>query len=56
MLVFDQLRTVADVPLKLSTLVPCVAPKYWPVMVTFVPIAPDARPVEISEKNTTEKV
>jgi len=41
MLVALQLVGVALVPLKVTVLVPCVAPKYAPVMVTGVPAAPD---------------
>ena len=33
---------VAGVPLKVTVLVPCVAPKFDPVIVTEAPIAPDA--------------
>ena len=41
MLVSLQLVGVADVPLKLTVPVPCVAPKLVPVIVTGVPAAPD---------------
>jgi hypothetical protein len=36
-----QLVAVAVVPLKFTVLVPCVAPKFVPVIVTAVPTAPD---------------
>lgn len=42
MLVALQLVGTAAVPLKATVLVPCVAPKFVPVMVTEVPTAPDA--------------
>lgn len=42
MLVALQLVGVAAVPLKVTVLVPCVAPKFVPVMVTEVPTGPDA--------------
>jgi len=41
MLVALQLVGVAVVPLNLTVLVPCVAPKFVPVIVTDVPTAPD---------------
>jgi len=41
MLVLLQLVGVAAVPLNVTVLVPCVAPKFVPVMVTDVPIGPD---------------
>jgi len=49
MLVELQLVGVASVPLKLTVLVPCVAPKPVPVIVTGVPTAPDEgfRPVTV---------
>jgi len=40
-LVAPQLVGVAAAPLKLTVLVPCVAPKFVPVMVTDVPTGPD---------------
>ena len=40
MLVADQLVGVAVVPLNVTVLVPCVAPKVVPVIVTAVPIGP----------------
>src|SRR5580765_906009 len=40
MLVADQLVGVAVVPLKRTVLVPCVAPKFVPVIVTDVPTGP----------------
>lgn len=40
MLVALQLVGVADVPLKLTLLFPCVAPKFAPAMVTLVPAGP----------------
>jgi hypothetical protein len=40
MLVADQLVGVAVVPLNFTVLVPCVAPKFVPVIVTDVPTAP----------------
>jgi len=36
-----QLVTVADVPLNFTVLVPCVEPKFVPVIVTGAPTAPD---------------
>jgi len=42
MLVALQLVGAPAVPLKVSVLTPCVAPKFAPLMVTDVPIAPDA--------------
>ena len=41
MLVALQLVTVAVVPLKVTVLVPCVAPKFVPVIVTAVPTGPE---------------
>ena len=41
MLVPLQLVGVATVPLKLTVLVPCIAPKFAPVIVTEVPTRPD---------------
>jgi hypothetical protein len=41
MLVALQLVGVAAVPLKVTVLVPCVAPKLEPLIVTDVPIGPD---------------
>jgi len=40
MLVALQLVAVAAVPLKVTVLVPCVAPKFVPLMVTAVPTVP----------------
>src|SRR6187399_2867639 len=40
-LVADQVVGVAGVPLKVTVLVPCVAPKFAPVIVTAVPTLPD---------------
>src|SRR5256885_7584791 len=40
-LVAPQLVGVAAVPLKLTVLVPCVAPKFAPLIVTDVPTGPD---------------
>jgi len=40
MLVAFQFETVAEVPLKVTVLVPCVAPKLVPVMVSETPAAP----------------
>ena len=40
MLAALQLVGVASVPLKRTVLVPCVAPKFAPVMVTGVPAGP----------------
>jgi hypothetical protein len=40
MLVADQLEGVAAVPLKVTVLVPCVAPRFAPVIVTTVPSDP----------------
>lgn len=42
MLAVPQLVTEASVPLKLTVLVPCVAPKFAPLIVTAVPAGPDA--------------
>src|SRR5438445_8957775 len=42
MLVALQLVGAAAVPLNLTVLVPCVAPKFDPAIVTGVPTAPDA--------------
>src|SRR5437879_9844352 len=41
MLVLLQLVGVAVVPLKRTVLVPCVAPKFAPVIVTAVPTGPE---------------
>ncbi|PYU04641.1 MAG: hypothetical protein DMG33_13385 [Acidobacteria bacterium] len=41
MLVLLQLVGVAVVPLKLTVLVPCVAPKFVPAIVTAVPTGPE---------------
>ena len=41
MLVALQLVAVAAIPLNVTVLVPCVAPKFAPVIVTDVPISPD---------------
>jgi len=41
MLVLVQFVGVASVPLKRTALVPCVAPKLVPVMITEVPTAPE---------------
>ena len=43
MLVALQLVGVPTEPLKVTALVPCVAPKFVPAMVTDVPTAPDVR-------------
>jgi hypothetical protein len=40
MLVLFQLVAVAAVPLKVTVLLPCVVPKFVPVIVTGVPTAP----------------
>jgi hypothetical protein len=40
MLVADQVVGVAAVPLNLTVLLPCVAPKFVPVIVTTVPTGP----------------
>ena len=40
MLVADQLETVAVTPLNFTVLVPCVVPKFVPVIVTVVPTVP----------------
>jgi hypothetical protein len=42
MLAALQLDAVATVPLKVTVLVPCVAPKLAPAIVTDVPAGPDA--------------
>ena len=39
--VLQALAIPADVPLKVTVLVPCVAPKFVPVMVIDVPTAPE---------------
>ena len=41
MLVALQLVGVATVPLNVTVLVPCVAPKFVPVIVTEVPTVPE---------------
>jgi hypothetical protein len=41
MLVALQLVTPAEVPLKVTELVPCVEPKFVPVIVTVAPTTPD---------------
>ena len=41
MLVLLQLVGVAVVPLKFTMLVPCVTPKFAPVIVTAVPTGPE---------------
>ncbi len=41
MLVAPQLVGVAAVPLKVTVLVPCVAPKFAPLIVTDAPTNPD---------------
>ena len=41
MLVALQLVGVATVPLNVTVLVPCVAPKFVPAIVTEVPTAPE---------------
>ena len=41
MLVALQFVAVAAVPLKVTALVPCVTPKFAPVMITEVPTAPE---------------
>ena len=41
MLVLFQVVAVAAVPLKVTVLLPCVAPKFVPVIVTGVPTAPE---------------
>jgi hypothetical protein len=41
MLVALQLVGVAAMPLKLTVLAPCVAPKFAPLIVTDVPTTPD---------------
>jgi hypothetical protein len=41
MLVDPQLVTDAEVPLKVTVLLPCDVPKFEPVIVTDVPTAPD---------------
>ena len=42
MLVAFQLVGTAAMPLKLTLLLPCAEPKFWPVMVTEVPVEPEA--------------
>jgi hypothetical protein len=41
-LVLLQLVGVAEIPPKVTALVPCVVPKFVPAIVTGVPIGPDA--------------
>jgi hypothetical protein len=41
MLVLLQVVAVAAVPLKVTVLLPCVAPKFVPVIVTGVPTTPE---------------
>jgi hypothetical protein len=41
MLVLLQVVAVAAVPLKVTVLPPCVAPKFVPVIVTGVPMVPE---------------
>src|SRR5215831_16279151 len=40
MLVADQLVAMAAIPLKVTVLLPCVVPKFAPLMVTTVPTGP----------------
>lgn len=58
MLVVVQLIGVAVVPLNLTVLVPCVAPKLAPVIVTDVPVKPDVgfRPVILGPRELTVKL
>jgi hypothetical protein len=41
LVVLQELAVPAGVPLKVTVLVPCVAPKFVPVMVIDVPTAPE---------------
>src|SRR5438093_11612638 len=58
MLVALQLVGVAAVPLNLTVLVPCVAPKFVPAIVTDVPTTPDVgfRPVTLGPGTVTVKL
>src|SRR5207249_10423836 len=58
MLVAAQLVGVAAVPLNLIVLVPCVAPKFVPAIVTDVPMIPDVgfRPVTLGPGLVTVKL
>ena len=58
MLVAVQLVGVAVVPLNLTVLVPCVAPKLAPVIVTELPVKPDVgfRPVILGPGEVTVKL
>jgi hypothetical protein len=58
MLVALQLVAVAAVPLKVTVLVPCVAPKFVPLMVTAVPTPPvlGVRLVILAAEATTVRV
>ena len=58
MLVALQLVAVAVTPLKVTVLVPCVAPKFVPLMVTAVPTAPvlGVRLVILAAEATTVRV
>jgi hypothetical protein len=58
MLVTPQLVGVPTVPLNFTVLVPCVAPKFVPAIVTAVPTAPDAglKVVMLGTAAPTEKL
>src|SRR2546429_9891517 len=58
MLVAPQLVGVATVPLNFTVLVPCVAPKFAPVIVTDAPTNPDVgfRPVMLGPGVVTVKL
>jgi hypothetical protein len=58
MLVALQLVAVAAVPLNLTVLVPCVAPKFAPAMVTVAPTNPDVgfKPVMLGPGEVTVKL
>src|SRR5579864_5673712 len=59
MLVALQLLAIpADIPLNVTVLVPCVEPKFVPVMVTVVPATPDAgfKPLMLAGGSVTVKL
>ena len=47
MLVLLQAVAIATVPLNVTALAPCVAPKFVPVITTAVPMAPELGPSEL---------
>jgi hypothetical protein len=58
MLVLFQVVAVAAVPLKVTVLLPCVAPKFVPVIVTGVPMVPEVglRVLIVGAEAVTEKL